>query len=145
MQPTKYILTSVHFTGTVQFDYDNAGLMVFYSVLDASLTYKELYRLLQKIPRLEGDLTELNATGYFTIRKLSEDLSFENFWSQYEKKIHAHRCEPLWAKLSDVKKLAALKGIGAYQHYLGRTGVAKCNPENYIKKEYWRNDWSKEV
>jgi hypothetical protein len=140
----KYILTSIHFVGGVQFNYDSEGLLVFYSVLDAELSKKELITLLKKIPREEHDLATLNETQYFTIKRMDEDLSFENFWSQYNKKIHAIRCEPLWKKLSDVKKLAALKGIASYDAYLHRTGVAKCNPQNYIIREYWRNDWSKE-
>jgi len=141
---TKYILTSVHYNGAVQFEYDKAGLMLFYSVLDAELNEKQLFRLLQKLPRDESELAPLNENGYFTVKKLSEDLSFESFWMQYEKKIHPNRCEPIWKKLSDVKRLAAIKAIGPYNHYVEKTGVAKANPENYLKKEYWKTDWSKE-
>jgi hypothetical protein len=142
---TKYILTSVHYKGAVQFEYDKAGLMLFYSVLDAELSELQLVGLLKKIPVEERDLQKLNETGYFTVKNLSEDLSFESFWQLYEKKIHPHRCEPLWKKMSDVKRLAAIKAIGGYNYYLGRTGVGKAGPENYLKKEYWKTDWSKEV
>ena len=144
MHMTKYILTSVHYVGTVQFNYDNAGLMVFYSVLDAQLNESQLVGLLRKLPREEQDLQKLNETQYFTVKKVSEDLSFDNFWREYDKKIHPHRCEPFWNKLSDVKRLAALKSVGPYNAYLDRTGVAKANPENFLKKEYYRTDWSKE-
>jgi hypothetical protein len=144
MQMNRYILTSIHYTGGVQFNYDNEGLLVFYSVLDADLTKTQLVTLLKKLPREEWDLAALNETKYFTIKKLDEDLSFENFWAQYDKKIHPNRCEPLWKKLSEVKRLAALKSIGAYDAYLRRTGVAKCNPQNYIIREYWKTNWSKE-
>lgn len=141
---TKYILTSLHYKGGVQFNYNDDGLLLFYSVLDAELDKTQLIGLLRKIPREEWDLEKLNETQYFTLKKVSEDLSFENFWREYDKKIHPHRCEPFHNKMSDVKKLAALKSIGPYQYYLTRTGVAKANPENYLKKEYYKTDWSKE-
>ncbi|UOE48008.1 hypothetical protein MTO98_26715 [Mucilaginibacter sp. SMC90] len=140
----KYILTSDHYKGTVQFNYDNAGLMVFYSVLDAELNEKQLVTLLQKLPREEAALAALNTSQYFTVRKVSEDLSFENFITEYGKKIHPHRCEPYWNRLSDVKKLAYLKCIPAYKAYLKRTGVAQANPEGFLKREYYKTDWSKE-
>lgn len=141
----KYILTSVHYAGAVQFNYDNGGLMVFYSVLDAELSEAQLVRLLQKLPREEHDLSKLNETQYFTVKKVSEDLSFENFWKEYDKKIHPHRCEPYWNKMSDVKKVSALKAISPYDYYIKRSGVAKANPENYLKKEYYKTDWRKEA
>lgn len=141
----RYIITSVHYTGAVYFEYDNGGLMVFYSALDAVLTEKQLVGLLLKIPREERDLPALNATDYFTIKKVTEDLSFENFWGLYDKKIHPHRCEPFWKKLSEVKKLLIIGSIGPYNAYLSKTGVAKANPENYLKKEYYKTDWKKEV
>lgn len=127
------------------FYYDNAGLLVFYSVLDAELTENQLLTLCKKLPRDEADLFPLNSTGYFIIKKLDEDLSFDNFWAQYGQKIHAHRCEPIWKKMSDVKKLSALKGLSAYFAYLDRKGIYKVNPENYLKKEYWKTNWSKEL
>lgn len=141
----KYILTSVHYKGGVAFYYDNSGLLVFYSVLDAELTDLQLIGLLKKMPREERDLAALQESQYFTIRKVTEDLSFENFWELYDKKIHPNRCEPVWKKMSDVKRLAALKGIGAYDNYLERKNIAKANPEKYLKWEYWKTDWSKEV
>ena len=134
----------MHYKGGVQFNYDNGGFLVFYSVLDAELTEQYLIGLLRKLPREEQDLTALNSSGFFTIKKLDEDLSFENFWSQYGKKIHPNRCEPLWKKLSEIKKLNALKAIAPYEAYLQRTGVAKANPQNYLIREYWKTDWRKE-
>ena len=79
-----------------------------------------------------------------TVKRVDEDLSFDNFWREYDKKIHPHRCEPFWDKMSDAKRLAALKAIVAYKGYLGRSGVAKANPENYLKKEYYKTNWAKE-
>ena len=138
------MLTSVHYTGMVQFEYDDKGLLLFYSVLDADLSEAQLVGLLNKLPRKAEWLAQLNETKYFTVKKVSEDLSFDNFWREYDKKIHPHRCEPFWNKMSDVKRLAALKAIGPYNSYLQRTGVAKANPENFLKKEYYRTNWAKE-
>jgi hypothetical protein len=79
------------------------------------------------------------------LRKVDQDLSFENFWLQYDKKIHPHRCEPLWKKYSEAKRVLALKAIAPYTAYCTKTGVAKANPENFLKKDYYKTDWSKEV
>ncbi|QTE37206.1 hypothetical protein J3L18_29565 [Mucilaginibacter gossypii] len=142
---SKYILTSDHYTGGVVFEYNNAGLLVFYSVLDAELSERELVTLLQKLPREEGDISKLNERQYFKVLNLSEDLSWEAFIEEYGKKIHPHRCIPYWNKLSDYKKLKHKKGIAPYLAYLKRNpGVAQANPEGFLKREYYRTDWSKE-
>jgi hypothetical protein len=141
----KYILTSAHYTGSVIFYYDDAGLLLFYSALDADINERVLLQVLKKLPRDIVDLEPFNASEFYTVKKLDEDLSFENFWNQYGVKIHPHRCEPLWKKLSDVKKLAALKAMAPYFDYCTRKSVYKVNPENYIKKEYWKTNWSKEI
>ena len=118
---------------------------MYFSVLDADLTKVQLVGLLRKFPKEECDLNPLIASAYFSVKRIDEDLSFENFWEQYGQKIHPHRCEPIWKKMSDVKKLAALKGIASYDAYLNRKGIAKANPEKYLKWEYWKTNWSKEL
>lgn len=138
-----YILSSDHFTGAIQVSY-KSGLLVFYDAISAELSEAQLVSLLKKMPREEQDLQIIRDTKYFIIKKLSEDLSFEAFWERYGKKIHTHRCEPLWRKCSDAKKVLHLRGIEPYKAYIKRTGVAMVNPENYLRKEYYKTDWSKE-
>lgn len=141
----KYLLTSTRFNGAVEFGYDASGLLVHYLV-EAELTNQQLAYLLSKFPFEEKavlamrDLPNTN----LTVKALDQDLSFEAFWKRYSKKIHPHRCEPLWKKMSDAVRALALAAIDPYMAYLSRTGVAQASPENYIKKKYWLTNWSKE-
>jgi hypothetical protein len=140
----KYLLTSTRFTGSVEFTYNHKGYLTAFLV-DSEMTDDQLGWLLNHFPFDERAVTDLrNASPTLCIKDVDSDLSFESFWNRFGKKIHPNRCEPLWKKLTDGKKTAALATIAPYDAYLSRTGTYKVSPENYIKKEYWKTDWSKE-
>jgi hypothetical protein len=117
-------------------------------LVDGELTEQQVNYLLSKFPFTEKDLHALrdsSAKKTISIKSMDEDLSFEAFWSRFGKKIHPHRCEPLWKKLSDSTKQLALNSIAPYSAYLSRSGgIAQVSPENFIKRKYWLTDWSKE-
>lgn len=138
---TKYLLTFKDVEGSMEFTYNETGLLVEYQCSE-ELTDKLIVFILKRMPRVVEEAVELPLQHpSFKVVKLTQDLSFKLFWETYGQKIHPHRCEPLWNKLKDSDKLAALNAIPGYFRYLTRTGVAKANPENYIKKQYWKNDW----
>jgi hypothetical protein len=140
---TKYLLTFRQTEGCVEFAYNEDGLLVEY-LLSAELTKKQLVYLLKLLPRDYAELDTLPIQNPdFTITELKGDLSFGRFWEAYGQKIHPHRCEPLWNKLKDGDKLAALNALPAYFKYLQKSGAYKVNPENYIRKQYWKTDWKK--
>ncbi|QEM13456.1 hypothetical protein [Mucilaginibacter rubeus] len=138
---TKYLLSFKGVEGSVEFTYNETGLLVEY-VCSAELSTEQLVFMLKRIPLLVEQVKEMPGIHpSFTVVELTQDLSFKIFWEAYGQKIHPHRCEPLWNRLKDSDKIAALNAMPSYFRYLTRTGVAKVNPENYIKKQYWKTDW----
>jgi hypothetical protein len=138
---SKYLLTFKGVEGSVELTYNEDTLLVEY-VLNAPLNEPQLVFLLKRLPLDSVQAEDMpNKNPVFGIVKLDQDLRFTTFWETYGQKIHPHRCEPLWDKLKDSEKLAALNTLPAYFRYLAKTGAFKVNPENYIKKQYWRTDW----
>lgn len=141
---TKYLLNFKDVLGSVEFTYNQDGLLVEY-LLSAELSEHQLLFLLKRLPRTVEDVEVLQSQHpAFSVSKLTENLSFNTFWEAYGQKIHPHRCEPLWNKLKDGEKLAALTAISAYFSHTNKTGAYRVNPENYIKKQYWKTDWKKQ-
>lgn len=138
----KYILTSPRFNGTVTFGYDANDCLVFYHNEcdnEAAINW-----LKNHLPVSEQALKDLKKIIDGTIQEVPPDLSFDTFWEAYDKKINKKRCEPIWKKLSDGVKMQAILNIKSYDAYLGRTGIGKCMPENYLKREYYTVDWKRE-
>ncbi|TZF81799.1 hypothetical protein FW774_17230 [Pedobacter sp. BS3] len=139
----KYILTSKSFTGAVEFGFNSTGTLVFYNNA-ADMSDKQTDWLLAHLPPNEVYLNQLKVKISGELKEVPPDLSFDTFWTAYDKKIHAIRCKPLWNKLKDTDKMRAIMQIKPYDAYCARTGIAKANPENYLKKQYYETDWNRE-
>lgn len=142
----KYILTSDKFTGEVTFGFDAAGFLVHFDN-QAEFTEQQHEWLLSdhRFPKTLAWLFALQKVVKGEITEVPEDLSFDVFWERYGRKINRKRCEPMWRKMSDVDKMAAIANIKPYEQYLERTGYrGKADPENYLKREYFATEWKKE-
>lgn len=139
----KYILTSPRFNGSVTFGYDEADNLVFYH--NESDNEAVVMWLKRNLPTNEAELNALQKRIEGSIKEVPPDLTFDTFWSKYDKKINRKRCEPMWKKLSDAEKTQAISNIKPYEQYLGRTGYrGKADPENYLRRELYATDWKKE-
>ena len=75
---------------------------------------------------------------------VTEDVEYEfeeDFWKPYGKKVNKERCVKEWAKLVREERALCCVRLHAYLRYLSRTGVAKADPENYLRKKYFKNDY----
>ena len=68
------------------------------------------------------------------------DISFKTFWDAYGLKRDRFAAEPVWKRLSDKDKRAALAGIEPYRSECQRTGVAMMYAVRYLKHRRWEDE-----
>lgn len=71
------------------------------------------------------------------------EMTFDMFWTAYDKKINKLRADNLWRKLSKADQVLAYTGIAAYDKFLKESnwGRAKADPETYLRNRMWENEW----
>lgn len=141
MTQIKYTLTSAKFTGKLVFGYTD-GLLTYFE--NGAEMQETGYRwILDHFPINPEILKKMADAIPGKMEVVPDDLSFEAFWNAYGKKANRHRCEPLWKKLSEADRIECLSSIKPYDNYLKRVNYrAKLDPENYLKKEAFRNNWN---
>lgn len=141
MTTIKYTLTSAKFPGKLVFGYSD-GFITFYQCA-AEIKPAAYKWILENFPLTPGHLKKMADAIPGKMEVVPEDLSFDAFWEAYAKKVNKIRCELLWKKMSEADRIECLSSIKAYDGYLRRmNGRAKLDPENYLKKESFRNNWN---
>lgn len=136
----KYIMKSPSFAGNVVFGYQDEFCVFFHNESDMNAVQKQW--IWDHFPRNLEALKGLVKVIKGTISLVPPNTEFDDFWDVYKKKVNRKRCEPLWEKLSESKKVEAIMAVAAYDGYLKRTGRAKLDPENYLRNESWENNWN---
>jgi hypothetical protein len=137
----KYLVTSPYYTGAVELVYDDEHLLIIdFSNTNTNRLQRE--KLKQVIPVQRHALREAFAKTSVTIIEGDFDISFSMFWNAYGKKVHPSRCKPLWEKMSAADRVKAYMGIKKYNQWLRTQGDrAKLDPENYLKRRTWENEY----
>lgn len=75
----------------------------------------------------------------------AQEVTFDEFWKEYNLKLNKIRCEKLWGRLNKTERELAFSALAAYGRYLSRNSswLAKMNPETYLVKKCWQNDYDK--
>ena len=112
----------------------------------AALTDTQKLYILNSVPVRYGPGYEQEwgaMTGKVQITTDDYELDFEkNFFKPYGKPINKARCLKWWNNMSSVKRSLACARRPAYDRYLGRNQwMTKADPETYLKKEYYMNDY----
>lgn len=66
-------------------------------------------------------------------------VSFDTFWSLYDKKVDRSACEKKWNKLSERDRKAAIDYIPKYKEAQPNKQYRK-NPETYLNRRAWENE-----
>lgn len=141
MTQIKYTLTSGKFPGKLVFGYTD-GLLTYFECA-ATIKTESYQWVLANFPCTPVHLKSMADQIPGKMEVVPEDLSFEAFWEAFGKKENKHRCEPLWKKLTEADRIECLSSIKPYDGYLKRMNWrAKLSPENYLKKEAFRNNWN---
>lgn len=147
MEGNKYLLTSPKIEGDLLFTYDQRGALVEYKC-NAELTDKQAVFVFQNFPFAEDQLQNLpKLFPVFTLKPVTQDLSFEAFWERYEYKVgNKKRAEKLWDQLPDSDKLKVFQNIPAYNYYLTtRPQMEKLYPETYLNQRRFESNYKTAV
>jgi len=139
----KFLLTSINFEGQITFGYNDEGYLVYY-LNESDQSEMQLRNFLALLPRVEEEFYKITNIPTVTVVKVPIDLSFDRFWEIQLKKINKLRCIPIYNKLKDKDRIDAIAQYVPYTVYCNKNSRGIVDPENYLKKEYFKNDWKKE-
>ena len=134
-----YLITSSKISGYVELVY-REGLL-FSLKIDTHFDAAAIAWILQHLSPEENGV-HLMQTDTNKIEKIAQDLSFDAFWNAYNYKVDKIDAEKLWKKMDNEQRMAALKSIRAYDHFLAAKGQAKLYPSTYLAKERYRTNWN---
>ena len=133
------LMTSAKFTGTVTFEYNEAGKLESLRI-EADLNDQQLAVLGANMPWTQQHIQpfcELSKFATFVMQ--DRDVSFEMFWNRYNDKTRSSKkkTEKEWMKLGKVDQVKAYMFIPIY---LKNKGTAeKKYATTYLSDELWNN------
>lgn len=143
---TTYTVKGRNFPNVWMFKYDLNGFLKEWILEEAELTEKQKQWLFNPVrfPYLESDIkTHFMAIKNFDVIVGEPDISFDAFYSLYNKKVSKHTAEKAWDRLSKADKLTALKKIKEYDGYLNRKRtIDKAYPATYLNKRMFEDDFN---
>lgn len=140
----KIIGSSPSFSGEFHLLYDAEGCLVKIDFTAASMTPQQRNFIKVKAPTIYDSATFLACFENAKIEFIDEgyEIAFEMFWNSYARKINPDRCRTLWNRLTKAEQAKAFYGILHYNNHLkANPWKNKADPETYLKKEYWNNEW----
>ncbi|HMP91907.1 MAG TPA: hypothetical protein PKD90_03495 [Phnomibacter sp.] len=138
----RFILTSPRIVGHVSLLYNSQQQLCQVCMQEATITAPQCRYLLQHVPVTVNDMELFVKAHKVTLVEADYEVSFDNFWSLYGKKINKARCLPLWAKLSKACQVKAWAGIKKYDAYLkANPWRTKADPETYLRNRMWDNEY----
>lgn len=140
----RYRITSPKFSGEIQLLYSPGGRLLCMDFMKADLTETQLDYFKRRCPVQYTDesFREAFATSNLTLVGERYHVSFDQFWDAYDQKHNRERCLKLWNKLPEPEKVKAFHGLTAYTHHLALNAwKSKADPDTYLRKYYWNNEW----
>ncbi len=139
----RFIITNEKFTGHAEITYNEKGTLMRIDLSQCQMEELHVIHFKQQVP---ANVVLLAAGKGFgattTIIEADFIITFEMFWSLYDKKIKRHRCEPLWDKLTKTDQVKAYHGIADYDKYLKKESWrSKADPATYLQNKYWENEY----
>lgn len=142
----KFLIESPRFAGNAEIVYDTDGKLCLIDVMNCEIDPDVLHHFKQAVPI---DIERvLNGTAFgaaTTVVESSYEVTFDMFWKAYGKKINKIRAEKEWNALTKVDQVKAYFSIKGYDWFLNNVekGRAKADPETYLRKRYFDNEWKK--
>lgn len=134
----RYRFTSKQFGGHILFAYTDSGQCASVE-FNTELNTEQIEYFARNFPMQHTGLEAIaGRTG--KIELIEADLSFENFWNTYAVKINRKRAMPLWERLSRADRAACFAALPRYRYYCQTRGIARANPENYLRDRRWEDE-----
>ena len=131
-------LTSVTFTGYIEFQFNDGDLLEKYEIA-AGLSERQQIYLLKNMPRELPELDKLKSSTV-TITEINQEVTFDMFWNRYDEKIRSSKKKAIarWNKMGSGERLRAFRFISKYESNI-LPGTAKKYAETYLNAELWAN------
>jgi len=139
---SKYLIEFTRSAASALLEYNESGYLVKYELTPGSFEKAQFEYFAERFPSKEEHIQIwLNwKVANVKIRKVQEDLSFENFYNTYAHKVSKKsRAEAIWSKMPDTERAKAIKFIQVYDVRLRSSGVNKKYPETYLNTMEWNN------
>lgn len=139
----KIIITSTSFTGEVYVLYGPERQLLTIDFKHAEISDNNKHFIKSKCPcLLDKDFPQCFTGAPLTFTREGQTIEFDQFWDAYAYKVNRLRAYKEWNKLKPPDKMKAFYGIVKYdKHLKENTWKNKADPENYIKKKYWENEY----
>lgn len=138
----KFTLTSPAFSGEAEIIYDDNGRLVRIDVLKTDMAVDIVDKFKSKIAAHIDNLPACLQGTKVVLVESEYEVGFDMFWSSYKKKINKDRCEAIWKTMSKSDQVKAYHGINDYDKFLKELEWRKkADPETYLKKKFFLNDW----
>ncbi len=140
----KFTVTSPSFSGEIYVVYGQNNELLLLDFLHAEIGVDQIQWIKDRMPAMYFKNNFLSHFGKANLNFISSDfdVTFQQFWDFYNKKINKGRCLPKWNKLSHSERVKAYFGVKVYFNYLKGTGFrSKADPERYLNDKMWENEW----
>jgi hypothetical protein len=135
-------ITSPGFTGYAELVYDDKGVIQIIDFSNAEMNDMQMLQFKDRITIQVNNLASGFKNTRVTIVEKDYEVTFEQFWKKYNKKINKKRTQPLWDRLSKADQVKAYTGITPYDKYLAQEKWRpKADPEKYLRDRYWENEY----
>lgn len=149
----RYIITSPAFTGEVGVLYGSDHRLQFVDFTKAQMSNEQIAFFKEHVP-VELDATRVDehteiistSFGRSRLSVVGEGyhVTFEMWWKRYNIKRNKGRCEQLWSKMTEAERVNAYFKLGSYERHLQlNTWKTKAEPDTYLRKRYYENDYTK--
>lgn len=138
----RFLITSKNFDGQVETVYNDAWLQLI-NFAESSMNAGQRSSFKTCIPVLECDLSEFSQKYSIVIVEAEYEVSFNDFWKGYDKKINRLRSEKLWAKMTKTEQVLCVTSLPAYHAYRRRLNKYQYDADTYLRERMWENEWKK--
>lgn len=139
----RYLIASNRYIGNAELWYNDSGKLLRIDVSKTDMLIDVIDQFKRIAPVSDRHLTT-DLEGFASGIVLGEIvISFDQFWTKYNRKINKARCIPMWDKMDSSERLKAFSGIDKYIAFLSKEKGRKIlDPENYLKNKTWENEYS---
>ncbi|AYD48220.1 hypothetical protein [Arachidicoccus soli] len=139
----RFLITSKNFFGHVEVAYGINEMVSVIDFSDCSMLPNQRQPFKEAVPVLFSAFEDFVKQYNLTAVEAEYEVSFNDFWNGYGKKINKKRCEPIWKKMSKTEQVLCVTGLPAYHRYRQRLNKWQYDPDTYLKDKMWENEWNK--
>jgi|ERR1035437_42956 hypothetical protein len=137
----RFLITSPKFTGQAEVLYNANDVLCKIDCTQTNMSAVTIDHFKRAVPVIVQNLAA-SFSKDTTIIEAEYQISFDEFWKKYNKKINKIRCMLLWQKMEKTMQVKAYFGIDNYNKYLKHESWRnRVDPENYLRNQYWDNEY----